>query len=142
MRLHISVSWSALLACALGPAACAGPAAEDVESEPAAAFSGDEEVGEAAGPLDLSQCSNGIQGDGELCFGTPVQVTSAHVSALAVGTLDANRKLDFVAATASTDQIRIRLGDGDGGFPSESVYCRGGHVPDRHELGRRAARRL
>lgn len=122
MRSHLSVSCSVLLVCALGPVACVDPGDGDGENEAAVVFSSEDEVGEAAAALDLSLCNNGVQGDGELCFDSPVQVTTAHVSALAVGALDANRKLDLVAATASTDQIHIRIGDGDGGFPTGYLY--------------------
>ncbi|MGK3991600.1 VCBS repeat-containing protein [Sorangium sp. So ce136] len=112
-------------AAASGCAAGAGDAEEGAGTDGEGAF-----VGEASQALTL--CSDGIYSPSELCYSGPVEVLDVPNSgdAIAVGRLDAGTALDFVVASALGDQIRIKLGNGSGGFPSAFQYTMGNGPTD------------
>jgi FG-GAP-like repeat len=68
--------------------------------------------------LNLSVCGDGIRSPGELCFESPVLVTSTSSDPgwVEVGYINGGANLDVVASVPASDQIRIKLGSGDGTF--------------------------
>lgn len=109
-------------------AACVGPVGDD-DIDGAGLLADDGAEGDAVGEAQqaLVACGDGVQSDGEVCFLPAVKVTDlpSGADAIVSGLMDAGTARDFVATSTTADQIRIKLGNGAGGFSSTYTYTMG-----------------
>lgn len=72
-------------------------------------------------------CGNGVQSNGEICFDPPVLATNIESRGygVAVGSINGDADRDFVVSAVTPDQIRMKMGNGNGGFPVTRVFPMG-----------------
>jgi FG-GAP-like repeat len=77
--------------------------------------------------FNLSVCGDGIRSPGELCFESAVLAvsTTSNPNWIETGYINGGSNLDFVASVPDNDQIRIRLGSGDGTFYTGYTWSMG-----------------
>lgn len=82
--------------------------------------------------LTTEVCGNGQQGDGELCLRRPRKATSfsGRAGGVAAGRINLGVRPDFAVVAPTIDRLRVKLGNGAGGFGWTGTYPMGDNPTD------------